>query len=130
MKAGERRVAEILSFPAMKQVPAPDLPLKGRSYDKYHEIATALLAGNKLNMHTKALCEQVGIIHGEIYQSVEFGRPVSAKKSERLEKLLRELRLVDDSDAVAAESEETENRFSRFGQITRRGAKKTAIRAS
>lgn len=127
MSAGERRVAEVLSFPALKAVPSPDFPLKGRAYDKYLELAVALLAAGKLNMHTKALCEQVGILHGEIYQAVEFGRAVPAKKSERIEKLIKELRLLDESDSTAAESGQAENRFAKFGKITRRGAKEATL---
>lgn len=125
---GERNVAKVLSFPALKAIPAPSLPLKGVAYDKYLEIAQKLLAGGKLNTHTKSLCEQIGVIHSEQYRRLEHNLQVPQTSFARLEKLLKELRLIDDSDEAAPKESRSENRFSRFGVITRRGAKKAELR--
>lgn len=121
------KAAEILAFPALKTIPAPELPLKGVAYDKYRELAQALLVASKLNIHTKAICEQIGYIHGDNHHRIDLGRPIPGKQQERYDKLLKELRLVDESETAAAEAGQDENRFARFGKITRRGAKKAAV---
>ncbi len=124
MGAGERKAAEVINFPALQVVPAPELPLKGKGFDKYVETAQHLLRAGKLNMHTRALCEQIGLVHGEIYRDIDRRGTTSAKNRDGYERLLKELRFVDNSDAAAPEEDPTKNRFSRFGVITRRGAKK------
>lgn len=129
MSAGERKAAEILSFPALKVVPPPQLPLKGKGYDKYVEVATTLLRAGKLNTHTMALCEQIGMVHGEIYRDLDRRGTTSAKNRDSYERLLKELRFVDNSEAAAPEESASENRFSRFGVVTRRGAKAAGLRA-
>ena len=130
MGAGERKAAEVISFPALQAVPSPELTLKGVGFDKYVEIATHLLRAGKLNMHTRALCEQIGLVHGEIYRDIDRRGTTSAKNRDGYERLLKELRFVDNSDAAAPEEGAAENRFARFGIVTRRGAKKAQLRAS
>lgn len=129
---GKRKAAEILAFPALKAIPAPSYPLKGPAYEKYLEIAKGLLDAGKLNVHTKALCEQIGIIHGEIHKRLEFGQQVSTKQFERLDKALAQLDLVGQSNATAPDkaASEQENRFSRYGIILRRGTQEATVRPS
>jgi hypothetical protein len=127
---GARRTAQLLSFPAIKGLPAPDLPLQGVAYDKYCEFAKRLSESGKLNIQTKALCEQIGIIHGEQHRRMVQGLSVSAKSFERVAHLLKELRLVDDSDAAPPEKDQQSNRFARFGIIIRAGAQKAEIRGA
>lgn len=130
MGIGERKAAEILSFPALKTIPPPQFPLKGKGYDKYVEVATTLLRAGKLNTHTMALCEQIGLAHGEIYRDIERRGTTSAKNRDAYERLCKELRFIDNSEAASPEEEPAENRFARFGIVTRRGASKAAIRSS
>lgn len=128
--AGQKRAAQVLAFPAMQAIPAPDLPLQGPAYDKYVELARRLLDAGKLNMQTKALCERIGVLHGEIHKRIEFGRQVSATSLDRLGKLLAELQFIDSSERAAPQSPKQENRFTRFGVVVRRGAQKAEIRSS
>lgn len=130
LKRGDvTRAAEILSLPALKGIPQPDLPLTGLAYDKYRELAMRLHAESKLNVHTKGICEQIGLLHAKQFREVEFGRNISGRDLDRLDKLYSDLRIVDKSEGVAAEPEQKENRFARFGIITSRRAEAAPIRS-
>lgn len=130
MRAGDRRAAEILAFPALQGIPAPDIPLRDVAHDKYMELAKGLLNSGKLNSQTRMLCEQIAILHAANHRRYEMNLPISARSLDQIGKLMKELRLVDSSDTVAPASSGEENRFSRFGQIVRRGAEATIIRSS
>lgn len=128
---GVKRAAEVISLgPSFKSVPVPDLPLKDVALAKYNELAQAMLASGKLNYHVKALCEQAAVLHAQNHKNIEYGRVVSAITFDKIDRIYRELKLIDDSDAAAPESEAKENRFARYGSILGRGAKKAAVRAS
>lgn len=114
----------------MRSVPAPDFPLKGIAYDKYLEVATSLVDGGRLNIHTKALCEQIGILYGEQYKRIENGLPVSAKSQERLTKLIGEIRSIDEDTVAPVRVSSKANRFEKYGTILHRGAAKAEIRTS
>ena len=131
ISAGERKAAQVINLGvAFTHVPVPDLPLKDVAYDKYAEYARLLLDRGKLNTHTKALCEQIGVLHAQNHRKLALGQTVGAASFDKIDRYLRELRLIDESDAAAPESEGQENRFARFGIIVRRGAKKAEVRPS
>lgn len=127
MKVGERRAAEVLAFPAMQTIPPPDLPLKGVAYDKYMELARGLLNSKKLNIFTRAKCEDIALLHENIHKRVEMGLAVSRAVIDQRTRLLKELQLVDESESTAAEPVGQENRYSRIGIIVRPGAQKAAV---
>lgn len=129
MARNAAKTGNVVSFPPMRSVPAPDFPLKGIAYDKYLEMATSLVDGGRLNIHTKALCEQIGILYGEQYKRIENGLPVSAKSQERLARLIGEIRAVDESDVIPVSNAGKTNRFEKYGTILHRGAAKAEIRA-
>ena len=129
-RTGDNLAAEILAFPALRKVPLPDLPLQGKAYDKYMELATELLAAGKLNTYTKSQCEQVGLLHDQHHRTIGLNRIPSSASLARLDRLLRDLQVVGGSDRTAEEPKQEENRFSRYGRIIRRGAEKATIRPS
>lgn len=128
---GERKAAEIIALDsAFSHVPAPSLPLKGPAYDEYVKCATRLQQAGKLNIHTQAICEQIGVFHGENYKRIERGQTISSASLDKLGRLRAQIKLIDESDAAAPQSGAEENRFARYGVILRRGAEKAAIRPS
>lgn len=127
MKAGERKAANVLAFPALNTVPPPDLPLKGVAYDKYMELARGLLNSRKLNTFTRSKCEDVAILHQTIHKRVELGLQVSKTMIDARGRLMRELQLVDESESTAVAPIGKENRYSGIGVIVRAGTQKAAL---
>lgn len=130
LSAKERRVANVLAFPPLQTIPPPSLPLTGVAHDKYMELAKGLLNAGKLTEYTKMDCEQFAIMHAKVALSLERNLPVSAKIMEQMSKKMKEMQLVDQSDAVAAPSSGQESRFARIGTIILPGTKKAEIRPS
>lgn len=91
------------------------------------EVASSLLDQGKLNMQTKMVCEQIALLHAGIYKKVSAGLPVAQTSFDRMTKLMKELRLVSESDEVAPETTGEENRYSGIGIIIRPGTKKAAV---
>lgn len=116
--------ARILAFPALRTIPEPELPLKDQAYEKYRELAKRLLDAGKLNSYTRSLCEQIALVHHQNYKRVAAGGLPTGTAVDRMNKLMKELRLVDESDTTAPPVDAQENRFKKFGVVTRnyRGA--------
>lgn len=130
MSAGEKKATKILAFPALKRIPEPEMPLVGPARDKYMELAGALLVSSKLNVFTRAKCEQVAILHGQMRKRITQNQVVSASSIDAIGKLMKELQLVDESEAIAPVASGAENRFSRIGVIIRPGTQKAELRSS
>ena len=130
MRAGEKRAANLLAFPALTRIPPPEFPLKGAAYDKYMELAKGLLHARKLNTFTRMKCEQFAILHGGVHKRIDLGMDPSRAAVETMGKLMKELQLVDESDSTAPEPKGQENRYSRIGVITRPGTEKAELRPS
>lgn len=128
MSAGSKKAADILAFPALQAIPAPEMPLEGVAYDKYIELAKGLLNSRKLNTFTRMKCEQLAIMHGTMHKRLTMGLAITASSQEAMGKLMKELQLVDESDSTAPEPAGKENRYSRIGIIVRAGTKKAEIR--
>lgn len=119
------RAAKILAFPALQAIPQPEFPLQGVAHDKYMELAKALLNVKKLNQHTRSTCERIAILHAQVHKRVELGQNVPRATVEEIGKLMKELRLVDESDDTPAQGGPgTENRYARIGIITLAGTEK------
>ena len=126
----KRKIGEIVAFPSMKAIPVPDLPLKGAAYDKYIEVADRLLNARKLNSYTRQLCEQIAVLHAANARRIEIGLLPSTASMTQIGKLYKELQLVDQTDQSSPTQERSENRFARFGVITRRGAAQAKVQSS
>lgn len=130
MRAGDRKTAEILAFPALKSIPEPELPLKEIAYDKYRELATAFFNAKKLNSFTRLKIEQFAIMHENLHKRIVQGFTISTSSMDAMTKLMKELQLVDESQSTAPPEGGKENRYSRIGAIVRPGAKKAELRPS
>lgn len=112
---GERRTAQLLAFPALNALPAPTLPLKGIAYDAYVKMAQRLLTNHKLNVQTQQMCEQYAVLYAKQYKDIDRNMTPSAASFDRINKILKDLSLVDESDATAQPEGSEQNRFARFG---------------
>jgi hypothetical protein len=124
------KTSKVLAFPALTKVPAPEMPIAGAAYDKYVELATRLLHSRKLNMFTRAKCEQIAILHGQMAKRVAMNQVISATAMDSIGKLMKELQLVDESESTAPAESRSQNRFARIGVIIRPGTQKAELRSS
>lgn len=116
-----RKVAQMFEFPAMRALPPPDLPLEGAGLKKYLEIARQLLDLGKLTNMTRSVAEQYAVLHQENLRRYERGQAPSVTMMTQMAKMMADLQLVEQSNERPAVAQK-ENRYARFGIITRHRA--------
>lgn len=110
---------KIVAFPTLRAIPAPDIPLTGHAYNKYVELANKCLDAGRLNVKTLGICQDLAILHGDYYTRTARQQSVPIRNIELRTKLMQELDFGDERNTVGAERPASENRFSKFGVITR-----------
>lgn len=116
-----KRVAQVFEFPALKHIPPPEMPLEGDAFKKYMELARQLLDKGSLTNSSRMMVEQYSMLHQEAMRRYQQGKSPSMSMVTMMQKLMADLHLVEQSTERPT-SEKKENRYSRFGVITRRWA--------
>lgn len=113
---------KVVVGPWLSAVPDPEYPLDENGRKKYFELARTLFDAGKLTLATKMLCEQVAVLHQQVFKRLAEGQMVPTNMSEKIQRAIMQLGIAENGPKIAGPKEKT-GKFDHSGFANRRPSK-------